>query len=569
MSRPWRRILVSVCAAGVSAVAAPPAAISYRGSPVDIDRIAYVFQSSIVPIYVGTIFKGTGFVVAAESGYILTAAHVVDTPVAQEQGISVAFNEETPPAKRLKASLIQSLGADIDLALIRVTPEDALAGVRSIGVSFQAPTFGDKLFTAGYAPLDRHLIWRIDKASRSTGDAAKLLVTTEVWEGNSGSPLFNDHGCVCGVCVTEITGGRVAAGYMPILDAADLLDRLPLRGKMAEIDQKLRAEKLQPHELDKVLIGELDNPSNSDLYAWGNAIVAHIKDYAKFASQFDGEIYPALDDRGLAYVTRKIARAEWHRAPLTKGFGEGKPVTYGNEMELSRASRQIAESEFALGRLGQALEDAREAARWAGSHGEEKSQSLLLLGRIELAAGNIAGAREEVNLLLKQPVLPDAIKADGWALAGAVMDQAGESEAASKFYRDAAQLFGAGSAYHRAGQMWSAAANVNVRAGRVAEAETGLHQAVESFQKAGDVPGQNEALYCLAQVQSLMENKEALAQTLTDYLQVDPQGIHSTEVAGALKRLREHTLSSAVTPPVATLPAPPPPPPIRAPATGH
>lgn len=550
MKRPGRMLLIGAWASAMFS-AEPALPVDHRPTPYNADRIERMLKPAILPIYLGNVYEGTGFVVAAESGYILTAAHVVEDRGDSKAPISVALRADNEPRIRLTASIVGSLASNDgpDLALIQVTPTDALKKLRSIGVSFAPLARSEQFFAVGY-PADESdtPIWRIDQVNCS-GDYGRLIsVTQPVEGGNSGSPLLDARGCARGVCVQLRGAGRMTASYVRIEEARPLLDKLPLSGEMSEIDRRIRNREISGSDLDELLMGDPPHPSNSELYAWGRAITAHAHDYRAFGDLFYYTIFPALDERGLPQIVWEIAGALGPlNRPVTKGIGYG--FSWAREQmakaELSRARGQMAEAEFAAGRVLQALQYAKEALTLAqeGKDHQGELSSRILLGRIQLVAGNVGNARAQVDYVLKWQDLSDAMNARVFALSGAVADKAGDFKQAGESYDKAARFFVAASDYWQAAAIRSAIANMDLRAGKLDEAESGLHQAAEFYRKVSYIPGESETLYQLAQIQTATGSRERLVQTLKSYLSVEPKGAHATEVESVLASLSSDSLN--------------------------
>lgn len=160
--------------------------------------------------------KGTG--VLLNTGYIITAAHVVD-------------HDGDGKADKDKALEIEFFDSKVDdtaeIVLIGKTNEYDFAIIKpsidvksSIQVSDKAPKYGDKLYTIGmtkgFGPLitDGYQSW----PSRNSTKRASVFVH----EGNSGGGIFNEDQELCGIVSQTISSRAMAPVRVTVA--------IPLRG---------------------------------------------------------------------------------------------------------------------------------------------------------------------------------------------------------------------------------------------------------------------------------------------------------------------------------------------------
>ncbi len=156
---------------------------------------------------------GSGFLVDAENGYIITNAHVIEN----QQAITVTFHD----GNTFNAAIV---GSDVftDLAVIKVEnaalehnyPEVRLAYTQSetparmgdfvIAIGFPGGLAGSASATFGYiSALEREL------PTTSGYSVSTLQTDAAINPGNSGGPLINAYGYVIGINSAKI----VAEGY--------------------------------------------------------------------------------------------------------------------------------------------------------------------------------------------------------------------------------------------------------------------------------------------------------------------------------------------------------------------
>jgi S1-C subfamily serine protease len=145
---------------------------------------------------------GTGFFVSSQ-GHILTNHHVVENC----SSISVALNGEISQSARLVTSDSKN-----DLALLTTTgfKPSAVATMR-LGVRL-----GESIFVYGFplagllASSGNFTIGSVTAVAGLGDDTTMLQVSAPVQPGNSGGPVFDQHGNVVGVVVSKLNALRIA-----------------------------------------------------------------------------------------------------------------------------------------------------------------------------------------------------------------------------------------------------------------------------------------------------------------------------------------------------------------------
>jgi serine protease Do len=167
---------------------------------------------------------GSGFVVDAQEGLVVTNNHVIDG--ADE--IVVNFSD----GSKLKVDKVLGKDAKTDLALLKVTPKKPLKAV-SFGSSSDLKV-GDWVMAIGNPfGLGGSVTVGIISAKQrdiNSGPYDDYLQTdAAINKGNSGGPLFNMDGLVIGVntAIISPTGGSIGIGFaVPSDTAVSVVDQL-------------------------------------------------------------------------------------------------------------------------------------------------------------------------------------------------------------------------------------------------------------------------------------------------------------------------------------------------------
>lgn len=145
--------------------------------------------------------SGSGFFIT-EDGYLITNHHVI------EGGREFAILTDNG---KVKAKLIRS-DPRTDLALLKVegmkvTPFK-FGSKRKEGVGTTIMTMGFPLIALqGFDPKVTRGIISCENGYQ--GDMQQYQIDASIQKGNSGGPLFNEHGCVVGVIVAMLSGNDV------------------------------------------------------------------------------------------------------------------------------------------------------------------------------------------------------------------------------------------------------------------------------------------------------------------------------------------------------------------------
>ena len=172
---------------------------------------------------------GSGFVIDAHEGLIVTNHHVIDG--ADE--ITVNFND----GSKLKVDKVVGKDSKTDLALLKVTPKKPLVAVRfghssDLKVGDWVMAIGNPFGLGGSVTVG---IISAKQRDINSGPYDDYLQTdAAINKGNSGGPLFNMDGTVIGVntAIISPTGGSIGIGFaVPSDSAVSVIDQLKQYGE--------------------------------------------------------------------------------------------------------------------------------------------------------------------------------------------------------------------------------------------------------------------------------------------------------------------------------------------------
>ncbi len=197
--------------------AAPPP--SRAGHVVDeLTSQFSTLRNSVVTVW-SEIGHGTGFIIDAASGLVITNEHVVS----RSQMNSVQFDED-----RKVRAVVLAANPDRDIAILRIATNafDGAISAPIAAVTQGEPTVveGERVFTIG-SPLNQRKI--ITSGIVSKVEARAIISDININHGNSGGPLFNSLGQVVGMTTfgdLPSNGGPGIAGIVRIEEAMPLLD---------------------------------------------------------------------------------------------------------------------------------------------------------------------------------------------------------------------------------------------------------------------------------------------------------------------------------------------------------
>jgi serine protease Do len=209
----------------------------------------------------GRRFVGSGFIIDP-SGIIVTNRHVVEGAT----DILVTLQDNTLLRAKLLAQADQ-----IDVALIKVTPESPLPSVRfgdsdTLRVADRVLAIGNPLGLGG--SVTRGIVSALNRDIRDTQFDDYIQTDAAINHGNSGGPLFNERGEVIGMNTAifspEATSGSIGLGFaIPSNDVKYIADALrsPDGIRMGTLDFRIQqvtpeiADALNMSKAEGVIVG--------------------------------------------------------------------------------------------------------------------------------------------------------------------------------------------------------------------------------------------------------------------------------------------------------------------------
>ena len=217
----------------------PPAAAARRDAqtmprPLSNAVIRARIEPSVVDVtatltYDDETASGTGFVIDARAGLILTNNHVIRD--ATSVSVTVPATDETYPAG--------IVGVDVaaDVAVLQIRPVAGLPAAplgnsTTVSAGAQVMSFGNQAGAGGSPAVAPGVITGIDRTIQADDGAAgfsetlhgMLATTAQIEPGDSGGPLAGSSGTVIGVDTAAGTGGA-ETGYAIPINAAMAAER--------------------------------------------------------------------------------------------------------------------------------------------------------------------------------------------------------------------------------------------------------------------------------------------------------------------------------------------------------
>lgn len=193
-------------------------------TPGPIKKKASQFGEAVVRISTPS-GLGSGFIIDAENGYVVTNHHVI----ADETKISATvFRQKGNELVRetIKDCAIMAINETLDLALLRL-PEDKRSGLKHVYLGeITKVSAGDAVFAIGNPlGLERSVSEGIVSTRKRAMDGLLFIQTTAaINPGNSGGPLFNAAGEVIGITNMKITVGEGLGFAIPVNYLKDFLE---------------------------------------------------------------------------------------------------------------------------------------------------------------------------------------------------------------------------------------------------------------------------------------------------------------------------------------------------------
>jgi len=191
---------------------------------------------------------GSGFIIDP-SGIIVTNRHVIEGA----KDILVTLQDNT----LLRATLLAQADL-IDVALLKVTPESPLHSVRfgdsdAVRVADRVVAIGNPLGLGG--SVTQGIVSALNRDIRDTAFDDYIQTDAAINHGNSGGPLFNEHGDVIGMNTAifspEATSGSIGLGFaIPSNDVRLAVEALRSPGGMRTGTLGFRIQQVTPEIAD-------------------------------------------------------------------------------------------------------------------------------------------------------------------------------------------------------------------------------------------------------------------------------------------------------------------------------
>lgn len=461
----------------------------------------------------GTTLQGTGYLIEATQGFILTAAHVVDG------GPKATIDVTSPalPGRTLKATLVKRATGSIDLALLKLTNPSDLPRVQAIDIALRFPAKGDRLYAMSYPKLgdEPNFILRGQTVElmAATGDWSIEVKQTASLGGASGGPLFNSAGSAVGTASQKVGVGASMTRYLPMVLSKTLLDEIPIPAWINALDEKLKVGAINRETLVELMKKRPGNPTNLELYSWVRKITAHRADYAGVANLIQCPIITALSHRKMEELI----------IPLTM---------FASAKQLGDANYQLSMREAAIGQGVLAVIHARDAvtAYQAASDTQGELSAKLLMARAQLDTGATKLAELSIaDVMQRLGSLPPAKVGGVYSVAAKIDVKKGAFPAAMTKYSKASDVFRTSGNFSAAGDSTFSIADIYTQMGNWRSAQHTFRKAIDLYEMGNDETGKANALYGLARTQAAAGGAPDAVVTFQKYLELAPNGPHSRE----------------------------------------
>ena len=352
---------------------------------------------------------GSGFVVDAKEGLIVTNNHVIDG--ADE--IIVNFSD----GSKLKVDKVLGKDTKTDLALLKVTPKNPLKAV-AFGSSSELKV-GDWVMAIGNpfglgGSVSVGIISAKQRDINSGPYDDYLQTDAAINKGNSGGPLFNMDGQVIGVntAIISPTGGSIGIGFaVPSDTAASVVDQLRQFGETRRGWLGVRIQSVTEDIAESVGIKENVGALVAGITPDGPAAKAGIEP-GDVVTRFDGKEITSM--RGLPRIVSQT--------PI------GKQV----DVELLRKGQKLT-LQAMIGRL-QEDADNDGASKPNGQSGTPSTGPVLIGMRLEPVTDDLRktyGLDQKVKGVVVTSVEPQSQAAQKGIKAGDVIVEASQDPVAS------------------------------------------------------------------------------------------------------------------------------------------
>jgi serine protease Do len=284
---------------------------------------------------------GSGFVIDAKEGIIITNNHVIDG--ADE--IIANFNDGT----KLKVDKVLGIDKKADLAVLKVTPGKKPLVAVPFGSSTKLKV-GDWVMAIGNPfGLGGSVTLGIISAKQrdiNSGPYDEFLQTdAAINKGNSGGPLFNMDGEVIGIntAIISPSGGSIGIGFaVPSDSAVVIIDQLRKYGEARRGWLGVKIRSVSEDMAEGLGLKEPTGALIESVTANGPAAKAGMQD-GDVVLKFDGH-----EVANMRALTRAVAQTQVEKTVDVEVLRKGKPQTLkiaiGRLVEEEKPSKTAAKS---------------------------------------------------------------------------------------------------------------------------------------------------------------------------------------------------------------------------------
>jgi serine protease Do len=288
---------------------------------------------------------GSGFVIDAKEGIIITNNHVIEG--ADE--IIANFSD----GSKLKVEKVLGIDKKADLAVLKVTPGKKPLLAVPFGSSTKAKT-GDWVMAIGNPfGLGGSVTLGIISAKQrdiNSGPYDEFLQTdAAINKGNSGGPLFNMDGEVIGIntAIISPSGGSIGIGFaVPSDSAVVIIEQLRKYGEARRGWLGVKIRSVSEDMAESLGLKEPTGALIENVTANGPAAKAGMQ---------DGDVVTKFDGRDVASVralTRAVAQTQVEKTVDVEILRKGKPQT----LKIA-VGRLVEEEKPAKGAVGKGKDD--------------------------------------------------------------------------------------------------------------------------------------------------------------------------------------------------------------------
>ena len=304
-------IAIALCVSFVSITSAAQSDPARNDNPCDLESFyhAHVDRQQVFSDLAGAVFRisvrrrqdetelisGSGYLIDAKHGYLLTALHVVDEAFKDPKNVVIeAENENFPGQKFELAPKRQRL----DIALLQFSEPSLVSGVTTPDIALWMLGAGAEYSTIGY-PRGKETPNKQGAELQGRDTNNMLDVKQSVDNGSSGSPLIDENGAVVATCTDKLNSGE--AIYTPLIYVQDLLLDLPPSDRIKPLDVLLKSRSTTgtTAKLIQKLKWRIGNPSNLELLGWTEQLAKNRTSYNSLKSYAGCPLVQALVQRRL------------------------------------------------------------------------------------------------------------------------------------------------------------------------------------------------------------------------------------------------------------------------------